>query len=191
MVYPDLFSKTLDITLEFEGGYVDNPKDPGGETCFGLTRKNHPDLMLWDWLDAKKPLSKSAKYWRINAQPAYIVNEVRKTYYVKYYQRNSLDKFVSQNFAMLFFDFTVHSGANAVKECCKLLNISSKIKVDDEFINLVNEACKNEKIFCLSYLAKREAFLENFISRKPERNVFKAGFENRLKKLRSILVFVG
>lgn len=34
-VFDSVFAETLAI----EGGYVDNPKDPGGETCWGITKR--------------------------------------------------------------------------------------------------------------------------------------------------------
>ena len=33
------FQKCLDIILHHEGGYVNHPKDPGGETNLGVTKK--------------------------------------------------------------------------------------------------------------------------------------------------------
>lgn len=33
------FDIALPITLKWEGGYVDNPNDPGGETNMGITMK--------------------------------------------------------------------------------------------------------------------------------------------------------
>ena len=33
------FEQALTILLRYEGGYVNNPRDPGGETNFGITRR--------------------------------------------------------------------------------------------------------------------------------------------------------
>jgi lysozyme family protein len=33
------FEQAIKIVLQHEGGYVNNPKDPGGETNFGITKK--------------------------------------------------------------------------------------------------------------------------------------------------------
>lgn len=38
------FEKALEIVLSHEGGYVNDPKDPGGETNFGISKRAHPDL---------------------------------------------------------------------------------------------------------------------------------------------------
>jgi len=40
----DTFSHAIQITLKNEGGYVNNPDDPGGETNFGISKHSHPDL---------------------------------------------------------------------------------------------------------------------------------------------------
>ena len=40
----DLFRKILDFTLKWEGGYVNDPHDPGGETKFGISKKAFPDI---------------------------------------------------------------------------------------------------------------------------------------------------
>lgn len=44
MNYGDLFQRAIKITLGFEGGYVNNPNDPGGETNFGLTKSSYPNV---------------------------------------------------------------------------------------------------------------------------------------------------
>lgn len=44
MNYPDDFEKAFAFVLEHEKGYVNNPKDPGGETKYGICKKYHPNL---------------------------------------------------------------------------------------------------------------------------------------------------
>ena len=38
------FDKALRFVLKFEGGYVNDPRDPGGETNFGISKRAYPDL---------------------------------------------------------------------------------------------------------------------------------------------------
>jgi lysozyme family protein len=38
------FDKQIGITLAFEGGYVNDPDDPGGETNYGISKRSYPDL---------------------------------------------------------------------------------------------------------------------------------------------------
>ena len=38
------FAKALEVVLHHEGGYVNHPSDPGGETIYGISRRSHPDV---------------------------------------------------------------------------------------------------------------------------------------------------
>lgn len=38
------FAPILDFTLAEEGGYVNDPNDPGGETRYGISKRAYPDL---------------------------------------------------------------------------------------------------------------------------------------------------
>lgn len=47
-----------------EGGYVNDPHDPGGETIYGITKRDHPDL----WANGRPTLEQAqaryrAEYW--------------------------------------------------------------------------------------------------------------------------------
>lgn len=39
-----LFDRAFTLLIGEEGGYVDDPRDPGGETKFGISRRAYPDL---------------------------------------------------------------------------------------------------------------------------------------------------
>ena len=38
------FYKAFHHTFEMEGGYVNDPSDPGGETKFGISKRSYPDV---------------------------------------------------------------------------------------------------------------------------------------------------
>ena len=40
----DHFKTAIQRTLAYEGGYVNDPHDPGGETRFGISKRSYPDL---------------------------------------------------------------------------------------------------------------------------------------------------
>ncbi len=48
------FAEALKHTLEFEGGYANDPADRGGETFRGISRKNWPRWSGWDLIDQVK-----------------------------------------------------------------------------------------------------------------------------------------
>lgn len=45
MDYKDLnFKKAVSVLLSFEGGYVNDPDDLGGETKYGISKRSYPNL---------------------------------------------------------------------------------------------------------------------------------------------------
>ena len=38
------FNDIIEVVLHHEGGYVNDPVDPGGETNFGIAKRSHPDV---------------------------------------------------------------------------------------------------------------------------------------------------
>ena len=42
--YPAEFLTAVADVLKWEGGYVNDPKDPGGETNMGISKRSYPDL---------------------------------------------------------------------------------------------------------------------------------------------------
>lgn len=41
---PALFDYAFDVVIGHEGTYVNNPRDPGGETKYGITKRSYPAL---------------------------------------------------------------------------------------------------------------------------------------------------
>ncbi len=40
------FDKAFELLIDVEGGYSNDPRDPGGETKFGITKRQYPDLNI-------------------------------------------------------------------------------------------------------------------------------------------------
>lgn len=43
-----LFHRIIPFIMKWEGGYVNHPNDPGGETKFGITKRSYPHLNIRD-----------------------------------------------------------------------------------------------------------------------------------------------
>ena len=44
--FSEAFDRAFDHVIGHEGGYVNDPRDPGGETKFGISAKAYPDLNI-------------------------------------------------------------------------------------------------------------------------------------------------
>jgi lysozyme family protein len=87
----DLFSKCLPVILKHEGGYVNNPNDPGGETKYGISKAAFPELDI-------KNLS---------------LEEAAKIYRGKYWGPSCAETIKDPVLALLHFDTAVNMGVNA------------------------------------------------------------------------------
>lgn len=54
------FKKSLEFTLTWEGGYVNDPDDPGGETKWGISKRAYPDVDIKNLT----PELAAGIYWR-------------------------------------------------------------------------------------------------------------------------------
>ncbi len=98
----DLF---LPILLKFEGGYVNNPNDPGGETNLGITMATFQqcshDLLGID------PTSDNLK--------ALTPGQAGIIYKANYWNKIQGDAYALQDLANIVCDFYVNAGGNASK----------------------------------------------------------------------------
>ena len=101
------FDKAFQITVGVEGGYVNDPADPGGETRYGISKRAHPDVDI-------KSLT---------------LDQARDIYRRDYWQAASCDS-MPERIGHLVFDCAVHHG---VKTAIKLLQRALKVADDGEF----------------------------------------------------------
>lgn len=57
------FRAALQFVLKWEGGYVNDPKDPGGETKWGISKKAHPDIDIKNLTPEKAAEIYAQEYW--------------------------------------------------------------------------------------------------------------------------------
>lgn len=54
------FDKAFEHVVGVEGGYVNDPHDPGGETIYGITRRDHPEV----WTTGRPTLEEAKEIYR-------------------------------------------------------------------------------------------------------------------------------
>ncbi len=103
------FEDIIEVVLEHEGGYVNDPKDPGGETNFGIARRSHPDV------DIANLTKEGAK----------------EIYYQNYWMKNRVPQ-MPDDLKHIYFDMCVNQGrGRAVKILQRAANAKgANLKVD-------------------------------------------------------------
>lgn len=125
------FKEAFNKVVFNEGGYVNDPDDAGGETYMGISRRAHPNSIIWKHIDkitAKYKTAKTiTKYLKQNKE---LTKEIESIYKSDYWLVMKLDLEKSQRVANQIFDSAVNIGIEATK---KLVN-----RVKDE-MRLVNK----------------------------------------------------
>lgn len=113
------FKTALKDTLGIEGGTSNNPKDRGGFTYKGISRKNWPNWRGWFYIDANEPV------------PDHLVFEF---YQMNFWDRISLSSIVNQRIANELFDTGVNvstkTAATFLQRALNLLNQEGKLYED-------------------------------------------------------------
>lgn len=82
------FEKAFEIVIGVEGGYSNDPNDPGGETMFGISKRAYPNL------DIK----------------ALTLDDARAIYLRDYWRPAGCDQIEDDALAILVFDAAVNQG---------------------------------------------------------------------------------
>lgn len=128
------FEKAFKKIIANEGGYVNDKDDRGGETFMGITRKNHPNIVLWEiidnYIDIYDTTYGLVKYIKNNEVA---MNSIKNVYKKQYWDKLLLDKVNSQRIANELFDDCVNRGVNAtlklVRQLYKFPNKSSILQM--------------------------------------------------------------
>ena len=116
------FDDIIEVVLEHEGGYVNDPQDPGGETNFGIAKRSHPDVDI-------KTLNKDG---------------AKEIYYKDYWIKNRVPQ-MPEDLKHIYFDMCVNQGrGRAVKILQRAANAKgADLKVDGGFGPKTSGSLKN------------------------------------------------
>lgn len=87
------FDKAFEIVIGHEGGYVDNPRDPGGRTKYGISQRSYPKLDI-------KNLT---------------LDQAKQIYFDNYWKASGADKY-PWPMSYFIFDVAVNSGVGRARQ---------------------------------------------------------------------------
>lgn len=101
------FKQALQLVLQNEGGYSNDPNDAGGETYKGVARNMNSNWIGWTLIDLQK---------KQNNFPANLANnteldaEIEQFYKINYWDKVKGNDITDQRVANTIFDFAVNAG---------------------------------------------------------------------------------
>lgn len=123
------FKTALKETLGIEGGLSNNPKDHGGLTYKGISRKNWPTWEGWHLVDQLKEYGQLSKFDEVALDGL-----VERFYREFFWDRISLSSVVNQKIANELFDTGVNAstktGVTFLQRALNLLNQDGKLYED-------------------------------------------------------------
>jgi len=155
-----LFLKCMNVILKNEGSYVNHPSDPGGETSMGIARMFYPDL------DIKN----------LNREQAVEI------YFDDYWLPMNLTGIYDENLVLQIFDFGINSrskryGFNtALKAIQRIVDVEQDGKIGPITKDAINNYVGD---IVYLYINERKKYYFDLAKRKPEMQVFLAGWLKR------------
>ena len=137
-----VWDTAVNTTLGFEGGYVNDQNDSGGETKYGISKKAYPDLDI-------KNLT---------------IEQARNIYKKDYWDRCKC-AFMPDALSIALFDFAVNSG---IKRAVRYLQRALGVTVDGVIGNQTIGACNRipTRIVLEKYIRYRQEYLMSLKSWK-------------------------
>ena len=150
------FNEIIEQVLEHEGGYVNDPKDLGGETKYGITKRFYPDVDI-------KNLT---------------VEQAKEIYRKDYWDKNRVES-LPQNLWHIYFDMCVNMGKRtAVKVLQRAaVNRGRDIEVDGGLGPATIGALKGVELDRVR--AFRVKYYVDLITARPEQEKFFLGWFRR------------
>lgn len=157
------FQKAMAFVFRWEGGYVNDPADPGGETKYGISKRSHPEVDIASLTreDAKRIYR--AKYWRDTGGA---LEDSRGMGAV----------------AAVLFDFAVHSGVER-----SIVELQAAVGTTaDGIIGPLTKAFIDRhalQLLARELIESRRRFLADLVERSPDLGKFAEGWNRRLVAL--------
>lgn len=152
----DRFREAVNIILKWEGGYVNHPSDPGGETNFGISKRSFPHLDIKNLTKQQASNIYRANYW----------NPIKGSQ-------------MPYPIALFVFDLAVNSGpARARKMLQQCLGVAADGVIGPITLRAANEV--DQRHFVEKFHAMRESFYRGLSTWET----FGKGWMNRINDIK-------
>lgn len=184
------FEQAHKLTAAYEGFYVNNPADRGGETYRGVARNAHPKWTGWAIVDALKKKPDFPKNLRNHVA---LNAEVDMFYRSVFWNKIRGDDLLDQRLANYVFDFAVNSGVvTAGRFLQRALNVHARGRfpelvadgqIGGKTLQALDAVGSDIGAVAATLLEERKEFVQDLAVKNPSQQVFLKGWLARLKRL--------
>lgn len=169
------FDAFFPVLLKHEGGFVNDPADPGGATNKGVTMGTFQSC-------AKRFLGIEPTLPNLKALTD---AQAGKIYKPLYWDKVRGDEIAQQELANIVFDFQVNAGGNAAKLLQKVLNdmgAKPPLAVDGDIGTATMQALAgmDQKAVYMRYKQGRIDYYRDLVAKRPSLDKFLKGWLNRV-----------
>lgn len=160
-VTDERFQRAVEVVLGHEGGYVNDPRDPGGETKYGISKRSYPSLDIAN----------------LTREDAIAI------YYRDWWQRYGYGRLQDDVVATKVFDMAVNMGPATAHRLLQeaLVFLSYSIAVDGilgpQTIGAANKADPKRLLQVLRWLAAH--YYYRIAAQRPQSQAFLIGWLRR------------
>jgi lysozyme family protein len=155
------FLMAVEKVLEHEGGYVNHPNDPGGETKYGISKRSYPNLNIRNLT----------------------VDQAKEIYYNDWWMKNRYYEIPDARLAAKVFDTAINMGS---RQANKLLQRAAMVcghdLVDDGILGRRSFAAianSDPNLLLAGFRAFQWAYYRAIMKRNPRLKVFARGWKRR------------
>ena len=160
------FSEALEVILHHEGGYVNHPKDPGGETNLGVTKRVYEDF------GGTKDMKELTK------------EDVEPIYKKNYWDRVKGDD-LPEGLDLCIFDFAVNAGpGRAAKFLQKLIGVTQDGGIGPQTLGALQSAIGEDvRIQTREMIEKYQSMRQEYYEGLSTFDTFGRGWTRRVNEV--------
>lgn len=169
------FEQAYVLILKHEGGYVNDPSDPGGETYKGIARKMNSKWTGWVQIDMAKNKPGFPGNLETNTD---LQEQIHEFYKVNYWDRIHGDEIENQLVAESIFDFAVNAGISTSSSLAQMVvEADADGVIGPQSISKIN-AFDAEHFLASFALAKIARYI-NIVKKRPTSQKYFYGWVRR------------
>jgi lysozyme family protein len=167
-----VFQRALEFVLSNEGGFVDDPKDHGGATKYGITQQT---LGMW--------LRKSVSKDDVKLMSRTLAGEI---YFNFYWCSLSCSLIDSESIATMLFDAGVLFGTrtSALRAQLALNQLGHPLTADGYIGPITRQVLSTVRAdsFAVFFVSQLKQRIKEIVEKDPSQEVFQAGWVRRVGK---------